>query len=541
MDSTSSVIFAVGDLGTMLSLKNRSATLYDPLTVYDLTGVWAESDSSAYACSETGDIMHFDGSEWTEMTSDYSGQLYGIWGLSDNDIYAVGNSGTILHYDGSSWSTMTTPVNRAIFSIWGTSADDIYAVGVTGLILHYDGSTWDSLETVTTGSLISVWGFGADTVVAVGENAKIAYFDGNEWQTMSTGLGDESAADFVAVWGMSTDGVYAATVQGEIYQLDIAGGHLILHRSGTEGIYGITGVVPDTFYFCGVGGILTRSTAGGDETQILPRVSSTRLRAVWGESDFDVYAAGDDGQVLAKSGTGWRTMVQNEDNVILELWGFSGNAIFAAAGDKILRFNGDFWSVSYHTDDTLANYVSVWGLTPWDVYAAGDYGMVLHYDGSRWQELSTGSDKNISAIRGTANGLVFTAGEDGVILKYDGTRWVQLYAKSGYYFQGLLVRGANRLVAVGQNGLAVHYDGVTFRTLLYNTGIDLLDVWGTRSNEVFAVGREGSILYYDGDYWTRYISGTSNDLYGIWGQDRDGFYVVGDGGTIRRYSVTYTD
>ncbi|MBU1320332.1 MAG: hypothetical protein KKG33_13565 [candidate division Zixibacteria bacterium] len=541
VDSSSSTVHTVGDLGTILSIKGQTSTLHDPITNYDLTGVWASSDSSVFACSEVGEILHFDGEEWSKMTSNYSGQLHGIWGLTDDNVFAVGNSGTILNYDGTSWSVMTTPVSRAIFSVWGSSADNIFAVGVTGLILHYDGSKWDSVSTVTSGTLISTWGFGDDTLIAVGENAKMVFYDGVTWQTFDAGVSDESVVDFVAVWGLSSDGIYASTVQGDIFQIDFAADILRSHRLGTKGVYGISGIVPDEFYFCGDGGIVYRSTAEGVHTQLLPRVASGRLRTVWGESDFDVYAAGDDGVVLAKSGTGWRQMHQKNDNVILELWGTSGNAIFAAAGSKILQFNGSAWSVSYHTDDTLANYVSIWGQSPWDVYAAGDNGKVIHFDGAAWRELDTGSNKHIAAIRGTRDGLIFTAGEEGTILRYDGTNWAQIFSDSRYYFLGLLVKEPNRIIAIGQNGVAIHYDGVSWVTRLKDTGIDLIDIWGVRSDEVLAVGRGGTILFFNGSYWTRYFSGTSSDLYGIWGEDRNSFYVVGDGGTIRRYAVEYID
>jgi len=71
------------------------------------------------------------------MSSGSTGLLNDVWGSSANDIFAVGSGGTILHYNGSNWSAMTSGTIQGLNAVWGSSANDIFAVGSGGTILHY--------------------------------------------------------------------------------------------------------------------------------------------------------------------------------------------------------------------------------------------------------------------------------------------------------------------------------------------------------------------------------------------------------------------
>jgi hypothetical protein len=85
--------------------------------------------------------------------------LYGVWGASSSDVYAVGSNGAILHYDGNEWSTMTSGTSINLWCIWGTSSTDIYVGGENGTILHYDGTGWTSTTVAGSGRDIrALWG-----------------------------------------------------------------------------------------------------------------------------------------------------------------------------------------------------------------------------------------------------------------------------------------------------------------------------------------------------------------------------------------------
>lgn len=100
-----------------------------------LKGVWADGTGAAWAVSEEGDVLRWDGSAWTVHASGF-GALNAIWGSSPTDVWVAGVRG-IVHGTGASSATLTFAPSTlpdpktSIWSIWGTSAQDVWAVGFT--------------------------------------------------------------------------------------------------------------------------------------------------------------------------------------------------------------------------------------------------------------------------------------------------------------------------------------------------------------------------------------------------------------------------
>ena len=105
-----------------------------------ILGVWGSSANDVFAVAENGDILHYNGSVWSQAISGLANYLWGIWGSDSNDVFAVGPWGIILHYDGVSWTKMRSQCNNHIENIWGSSGINIFAVGDDGTILHYSNS-----------------------------------------------------------------------------------------------------------------------------------------------------------------------------------------------------------------------------------------------------------------------------------------------------------------------------------------------------------------------------------------------------------------
>jgi hypothetical protein len=107
----------------------------------------AFDDTTYIGCTDEVQIIDFQlDLAWNDAW------LLGVWGSSPADVYAVGSDGAIGHYDGTEWSGMTTGAtedhsvvcgtSEELLALWGTSSSDIYAVGAHGTILHYDGTEW---------------------------------------------------------------------------------------------------------------------------------------------------------------------------------------------------------------------------------------------------------------------------------------------------------------------------------------------------------------------------------------------------------------
>ena len=137
----------------------------------------------------------------------------------------------------------------------------------------------------------------------------------------------------------------------------------------------------------------------------------------------------------------------------------------------------------------------VWGSSSCDVFAVGDNGTILHYDGVSWGSMASGTGANLRAVWGASSSDVFAAGEAGTILHYDGSDWTPM-----------------------ESGTAAQLNGL----------------WGSSPADLFAVGSGGTILYYDGHRWMAMATGTTSNLNAIWGSPGSYVYAVGNGGTILR-------
>lgn len=61
---------------------------------------------------------------------------------------------------------------------------------------------------------------------------------------------------------------------------------------------------------------------------------------------------------------------------------------------------------------------SMWGSSANDIFAVGDAGTTLHYGGSSWSKLISGTASDIKSVWGASPNNVFAAGSNGLIFSY---------------------------------------------------------------------------------------------------------------------------
>lgn len=264
--------------------------------------------------------------------------------------------------------------------------------------------------------------------------------------------------------------------------------------------------------------------------------------------------------ILHYDGAGWSTALEdiNAARVSLtSIWGATPSVVFAVGGacgnPLVLRYDGTGWGAPppHCSGSFLSNYTSVWGNSAADVFAAYRNGIppklggsINHYDGQSWTFMyfvpcPMGiSCPAFEGVWSSSSTDAFAVGEAGVIAHYDGTNWNQQTSGTTQALYGVWgVGSAGGVFAVGAAGTILSYDGSTWHAQTIGTS-PLYAVWGTSASDVFAVGGAGTILHYDGTAWTAQSSGTTQSLYGIWGTSGNAVFAVGDGSTILHYDGT---
>jgi hypothetical protein len=60
--------------------------------------------------------------------------------------------------------------------------------------------------------------------------------------------------------------------------------------------------------------------------------------------------------------------------------------------------------------------LDVWGASGTDIYAVGDKGTMIHFNGKQWVKVESGISGTLHGIWGSPQGDLFVIGRDGTIL-----------------------------------------------------------------------------------------------------------------------------
>ena len=68
----------------------------------------------------------------------------------------------------------------------------------------------------------------------------------------------------------------------------------------------------------------------------------------------------------------------------------------------------------------------IWGSSATDVFAVGNNGLILHYNGINWAPMNSGTTHALIGIWGRSATDVFAVGNNGLILHYNGINWAPM-------------------------------------------------------------------------------------------------------------------
>jgi photosystem II stability/assembly factor-like uncharacterized protein len=325
-----------------------------------------------------------------------------------------------------------------------------------------------------------------------------------------------------------------------------------------------------TTFAAGTDGVVIVTRDGGATWSRMPTGTTATLTGIWGSSASDVFAVGGEGTIIHWDGVSWERHPAPTTNALLDLTGFGPDQVVAVGVDVALRYDGTSWS-AMPGDLAAAELWSVWGLTPADLFAVGQNGVAVRWDGRQWRKMTTPTPYVLFGLWGTASNDVYAAGIRGTILHFDGTSWSPVPVPSKADFFAISGTGKTNIMAVGNTGTVINHNGISWtlapqtaslenlRAISFDpTGTARVAGWsGTvieRSpgtgwrNLVTASLLFGSTIGPDGAVYTVGAAGavyrqqagrsvpvpvpTRRDLYGIARLASGELVVVGDSGTI---------
>jgi hypothetical protein len=169
-----------------------------------------------------------------------------------------------------------------------------------------------------------------------------------------------------------------------------------------------------------------------------------------------------------------------------------------------------------------------------DVWAVGNGGTILHWDGALWTATPSGTTQNLNSIWAASTSDVWIAGDAGTMLHWSGASWSIVSTPSSAqtgFISKLWGSGATNVWAIATpNGATesfLHWDGSSWSALSSGTDRNLDSLWGSSATDVWAGSQEQIIFHYDGSSWSAIDTGLVDSRQAIWGSAADDVWIVG--------------
>jgi hypothetical protein len=236
--------------------------------------------------------------------------------------------------------------------------------------------------------------------------------------------------------------------------------------TGPDALTDMWGTREDLFILASPGGVLSAGQGwvpvGGDGGDAI------RGRALWAGSADDIWvidSAGDG--FLHWDGATWSD-VESPAGGLRELWGSTGSSIFAV-GDQgaVVHFDGTGWTTQ-RTPGATGTLRAVWGVSADEVYAAGEAGSLIRFDGAGWSAIESGTEETLAGVWARSESEIWTVGP-ATVRRFDGDRWTVALTfdreSDGRAWIG--GNGASDVwVAGGADGTVRRYDGTRWSDML---------------------------------------------------------------------------
>ncbi len=220
------------------------------------------------------------------------------------------------------------------------------------------------------------------------------------------------------------------------------------------------------------------------------------------------------------NGSRWNLSRFERGALLNSIWYFNENDIWASGGVPI-HWDGNTWDF-YHLwdmgvlDQDDGGVEHIWASSPSDIYFVGRKGSIVHYDGSNFEKMESGTTLDIQDIWGAKN-------------KRTG-KWEILAVASNDQDKCLLRIQNKTITKVSDDGLSNFLDGIWFipncQYYVVGAGIHFKskldnspwscypsgevtsyhsdDITGSGTNDIFVVGSFCEVVHYNGSTWYNY-------------------------------------
>ncbi len=175
----------------------------------------------------------------------------------------------------------------------------------------------------------------------------------------------------------------------------------------------------------------------------------------------------------------------------------SGGTLWHCGADE------DRFTCIYEYGKAGFDFHDIHGSSPSDIYAVGDRGLVLHFDGKEWSEIDTPVCASLNAVS-VSGGTVWVVGDGGTILRIEDGVCTLCSSPVRTSLADVWRYGNSAAFACGEKGTMLTYDGAGWKTVSLPPESDP----GTFLGSCFGLAADGKLTVYA-------VSCTEQCLYGM--------------------------
>lgn len=218
-----------------------------------------------------------------------------------------------------------------------------------------------------------------------------------------------------------------------------------------------------------------------------------------------IHLAGSFGLVYRENGGSWERVYTGLGLTDWQgVWATDTAAFIVGDGGKILRRDGDQYVLD--TPGNI-NLLAVWGASETGVWAVGNG--AFYWNGNAWQSVGVGPGAVLATIDGRAHDDIYAGGETGLILHYDGQSWQEDHRHQRADVRDLQCFADGTVMALAPLAITdtdiLVKDG-TWELTATLEGVTLDALWGASADDVYASGyrnSRGVLYHYDGAAWSK--------------------------------------
>ena len=303
------------------------------------------------------------------------------------------------------WKTESYKPTNELLDVKGVSTNEVWAVGKKGTILKYNGTSWVAQTNADTSKsdLYSLVLWPAQKqYYALGTMMYLRNSGTSSSWTKGYSYTTSYYYNFHDGWGLPNQYIYGVgpMSSGSYYYMS--------YKRNTSTYF-------SSIYFYSYGPV------------------KTEMHGIWGPSTGKpIVAVGHKGSIVScSSGTSsctsygnWKAMTSGTENHLYDIYGFSSTEMYAVGNTgTVLKYDGSTWTKM--VTNTYTYFKGIWGTSGTNLYAVGhpyfkSDESIFHYDGKAWKKMPPAGVIYANAVWGTSSSNVFVVGRTK-ILKATGT------------------------------------------------------------------------------------------------------------------------